>query len=150
MIIGITLAFISGCVSVISKMINFKLTEKIGLLNGTLVNYIVASFISIIVIFLIKSNNIFNFKVLSTVPYWIYLGGVLGLASLLLTIISLPKIPVTYSTILILIGQLTAGFIIDIWISGKFSYIKLLGVLLVTLGICLDKLWANYLSAESS
>ncbi len=150
MIIGITLAFISGCVSVISKMINFKLTEKIGLLNGTLVNYIVASFISIMVIFLIKSNNIFNFKVLSIVPYWIYLGGVLGLASLLLTIISLPKIPVTYSTILILIGQLTAGFIIDICISGKFSYIKLLGVLLVTLGICLDKLWANYLSAESS
>lgn len=139
MIIGLVLALISGFISVISKMINFKLSEKIGLLNGTLVNYVVGSVISILVVAVIKSNNLFNLKLLSLVPSWIYLGGIFGLAALVLTIISLPKIPVTYSTILILIGQLATGFVIDIIISGNFSYIKFLGVLLVTLGICIDK-----------
>lgn len=149
MTIGLILALISGGISIISKMINFKLTEKIGLLNGTLVNYVVASGISILAIFFIKSNNLFNLNLLSKVPWWIYLGGVFGLLALLLTIISLPKIPVTYSTILILIGQLATGFIVDTWISGRFSYIKFLGVILVAFGIWMDKVIVNYLEMKS-
>lgn len=144
MVVGLVLALISGFIAVISKMINFKLSEKIGLLNGTLVNYVVASVISILVILMMSSDNIFNLSTIKLVPAWIYLGGVFGLASLVLTIVSLPKIPVAYSTILILMGQLITGFAIDIIISGDFSYIKLFGVVLVALGICADKLFLDY------
>ncbi|WML34978.1 DMT family transporter [Clostridium sp. OS1-26] len=148
MVVGLVLALVSGFIAVISKMINFKLSERIGLLNGTLVNYVVASVISILVVLVIRSNNIFSLSIIKSVPTWVYLGGVFGLAALVLTIISLPKIPVTYSTILILIGQLATGFIIDIIISGNFSYVKLFGVVLVTMGICIDKIFLNYLEKK--
>lgn len=148
MVVGLVLALVSGFIAVISKMINFKLSERIGLLNGTLVNYVVASVISILVVLVIRSNNIFSLSIMKSVPTWVYLGGVFGLSALVLTIISLPKIPVTYSTILILIGQLVTGFVVDIIISGKFSCVKFLGVVLVTLGICIDKLFLNYLEKK--
>lgn len=148
MVVGLVLALVSGFIAVISKMINFKLSERIGLLNGTLVNYLVASVISILVVLVIRSNNIFSLSIIKSAPTWVYLGGVFGLAALVLTIISLPKIPVTYSTILILIGQLATGFVIDIIISGNFSCVKFFGVVLVTLGIYIDKIFLNYLEKK--
>lgn len=140
MSIGLLLAFTGGCIAVFSKMINLKLVERLGLLNGTLVNYIVATFVSILAIFLSKNYHLLNLNVLNGIPLWVYLGGVFGLMALLLNIITLPTLPVIYSTILILIGQLGAGLVIDILFKGKFSTLKLVGITLVILGIGIDKM----------
>lgn len=140
MILGILLALISGIISVISKMLNYKTTEKIGLLNGTLVNYVVGSLFSLLAIIVLGKFNIINPTLISSIPFWLYLGGIFGLLSLVLTIFSLSKVSVVYSTVLILIGQLGTGLVIDGLNSGKFSFLKLLGVALIILGIALDKL----------
>ncbi|MBC2582315.1 DMT family transporter [Clostridium sp. DJ247] len=148
MVVGLLLSFISGCVSIISKLVNFKLTKKIGLLNGTLVNYIVASLISLIAILALGSYNFIGLKIPNTVPLWIYSGGIFGLISLLLGIIVLPRIPLVYSTILIILGQLGTSFIIDVLINKKFSTVKLIGVILVLLGVIIDKLAINYINEK--
>lgn len=140
MILGILLALISGVISVVSKMLNFKTTEKLGLLNGTLVNYVVGALFSLVAILVLGKYNFINPKLISTIPFWLYCGGIFGLLSLILTIFSLSKVSVVYSTVLILIGQLGTGLLIDGLNSGKFSFLKLLGVALVIVGVAADKL----------
>ena len=44
----LTLAFVNGCATVISKMINYRCTKYLGTNNGSLVNYVVASVLSFV------------------------------------------------------------------------------------------------------
>ena len=46
----LTLAFVNGCATVISKMINYRCTKYLGTNNGSLVNYVVASVLSLILL----------------------------------------------------------------------------------------------------
>ncbi|MHC1683313.1 MAG: DMT family transporter [Clostridiaceae bacterium] len=144
MAFGLILSFVSGCIGVFSKMINFKLSEKLGFLNGSLVNFVVASIVSIIAIIISRSYNLISFETLNKIPFWIFWGGIFGLIAFLLTIYTLPTIPVVYSTIIILAAQLGSGFIIDVLIKGDFSVFKLLGLILVIIGIALDKFLMIY------
>lgn len=137
--LGLTLAIISGFVSIFSKMFNYKITEELGLLCGTIVNYITASLISVILIVFSGSTNLINMKLLSGVPKLYFIGGVFGVIALVITNIIIPKLPVAYSTIIILTGQLGAGMVIDSIMSGKFQISKALGIMFVIAGIAIDK-----------
>ena len=46
----LTLAFVQGCATVISKMINFRCTKYLGTNNGSLVNYVVATVLSFVLL----------------------------------------------------------------------------------------------------
>ena len=43
MILIVFIAFLYGCATVISKMINYRAAQELGTWNGSLVNYVVAS-----------------------------------------------------------------------------------------------------------
>ena len=59
----LTLAFVNGCATVISKMINYRCTKYLGTNNGSLVNYIVASVLSFILLLVSSrfSVNLYSF-----------------------------------------------------------------------------------------
>ena len=46
MILIILIAFLYGCATVISKMINYRAAQELGTWNGSLVNYVVASILA--------------------------------------------------------------------------------------------------------
>lgn len=60
----LTLAFVNGCATVISKMINYRCTKYLGTNNGSLVNYIVASVLSFILLLVSSrfSVNLYSFS----------------------------------------------------------------------------------------
>ena len=70
----IIIAFILGIINVISKSINYKATEKLGSLSGSFMNYFEAAIISVIII-LFNHKQIIS---LSTIPWYLYLGGMFG------------------------------------------------------------------------
>ena len=113
----LTLAFVNGCATVISKMINYRCTKYLGTNNGSLVNYIVAS-------------------------VWAYLGGAFGIVAFIISMITLSHLKVMESTILLLVGQLTAGILFDALMFQNISLKKLLGIVLVAAGI----IWDNRIS----
>ncbi|MBU3112444.1 DMT family transporter [Clostridium lacusfryxellense] len=71
----------------------------------------------------------------SKLPLWIFLGGVLGVIVVSSSSIVIPKIPTIYTTLLIFIGQLFTGIIIDYFRDGFISKGKIIGGLLILLGI---------------
>ena len=138
----LTLAFVNGCATVISKMINYRCTKILGTNNGSLVNYMVASVLSLILLFVSSKSGI-DFYAFTEAPWWMYLGGAFGIVAFIISMITLNKLKVMESTILLLVGQLTAGILFDAFVFRNISIGKILGIVLVAIGI----IWDNKISA---
>lgn len=132
------IAFMNGIVSVINKMINLRAKQFLGTANGTLINYLEASVISLLIIFITGSNKLTNLALLHSVPPVYFLGGFFGLISMILILNGMAKTQIAYSTVLILIGQLGTGLLIDFVVAGKVEPMKIIGILLVIAGVVLD------------
>ncbi|MBS4538852.1 DMT family transporter [Clostridium sp. D2Q-11] len=133
--IYIILAFITGGLVILSMILNSGLAKRIGVFQGTFINFIVGlSFISLA---LLTTNNSmdFSFNNLSTVPFWAYLGGAIGVLVVATTNTIIPKIPTIYSTLLIFIGQLLAASIIDYFTGHLVSKWKIIGGLFIVSGL---------------
>jgi len=142
MAFALTLAFVNGCATVISKMINYRCTKILGTNNGSLVNYVVASVLSLILLFVSSKSGI-DFYAFTEAPWWMYLGGAFGIVAFIISMITLNKLKVMESTILLLVGQLTAGILFDAFVFRNISIGKILGIVLVAIGI----IWDNKISA---
>ena len=140
----LTLAFVNGCATVISKMINYRCTKYLGTNNGSLVNYVVASVLSLILL-LVSSRFSVDLYAFKQAPWWLYRGGAFGIVAFIISMITLSHLKVMESTILLLVGQLTAGILFDAFVFQNISVKKLLGILLVAAGI----IWDNKVSSTS-
>lgn len=140
----LTLAFVNGCATVISKMINYRCTKILGTYNGSLVNYVVATVLSFVLLLCSSRLNI-DFYAFSKAPWWMYLGGAFGIIAFLISMVTLSRLKVMESTILLLVGQLTAGILFDAFLFKNFNLPKLAGILLVAGGI----IWDNKISSSA-
>ena len=134
----LTLAFVNGCATVISKMINYRCTKYLGTNNGSLVNYIVATVLSFILL-LVSTRFSVDLYSFGQAPWWAYLGGAFGIVAFIISMITLSHLKVMESTILLLVGQLTAGILFDALMFQNISLKKILGIVLVAAGIIWDK-----------
>lgn len=129
------LAMIGGGLTIISMIINAGLAKEIGVLRGTLINYIVG--LSVISILMLFSKNTYNFNIasFSNIPFYAFLGGLIGVIVVSASNIVIPKIPTMYTTLLIFIGQIFTGIIIDYLKLSTISRGKIIGGLLILLGM---------------
>ena len=131
----ILLAILSGVSIVLGRTLNFNLANKIGVFQGTFFNYVVGLIFSIIFL-TISNERLFSVhSKLTLLPWWAYLGGLLGVAVVVLSTYLTPRISSFYLTISIFLGQLFAGAILDYFILGEFSFGKIIGGLLVLSGL---------------
>lgn len=140
----LTLAFVNGCATVISKMINYRCTKVLGTNNGSLVNYVVASVLSLVLL-IVSSRFHIDFYSFTEAPWWMYLGGAFGIVAFIVSMITLSHLKVMESTILLLVGQLTAGILFDTFMFHNISVKKILGIVMVAAGI----IWDNKISADT-
>lgn len=128
------LAFLTGFSIVITTILNGKLAEKIGTINGIIVNYSMGLITSILLC-LIMRENIYSIKALSTSPMYYFLGGFVGVAVIFLFNIVVPKIPAVYVVILPFVGQILTSAIIDYFYLDIFSKGKIVGGILFLVGL---------------
>ncbi len=132
------LAFGLGCVNVVNRTLSFQATKHLGNNSGCLMNYIVASIASLfLVLFYPQSKEAITHAL--QVPLWLYLGGVFGVIAFFLNITSLHKMNLFQSAIIILIGQLLASFLLDLFFGYSLSTIKIIGVVILTVGVIWDR-----------
>ncbi|MGH4137145.1 DMT family transporter [Clostridium sp.] len=131
----IILAVLCGCFTIISMIINSHLAKKIGVLKGTLINYIVGLLSTIILMIIVRSSLKLSPSIFTKIPWWALLGGMIGVVVVASSNIVLPKIPTIYTTLLIFIGQLFTGILIDYFRMGFVSKGKIIGGLLILLGL---------------
>ena len=133
------LAMIAGGMTVFSMGMNSRLSRNIGVLQGVFVNFAVGLFTSFVVFYLCF---VFDEEVLSTTirtpPWYAYFGAILAIGIVASSNVVIPKIPVVYSAVLIFLGQMVTGLIIDALLLGFFDSTKVFGALLIAGGLFLN------------
>ncbi|OOM81989.1 hypothetical protein CLPUN_06530 [Clostridium puniceum] len=129
----ILISIASGAIVVISRILNTRLSEKVGLLESSFFNYLTGLLSALILFFIIKDKVKIN--EFYTIPFWAYLGGALGIIIVILSSVVTPKMSSFYITLIIFIGQLFTGIIIDCITQKTIPFPKIIGGLLVIIGL---------------
>lgn len=128
-------AIANGFLNTINRMTNVKAKECLGTSNGTLINYLEATVIAFVLIFLTGNGAELQLSHIREVPPVFYMGALCGLAAMILIVLGTPKTGAMLSTILMLIGQLSTAALLDYIFYGEFSIYKVLGIFLIIAGI---------------
>lgn len=136
-IIGIVVAFIPGITKVLSRTVNARLAEKTGALRSSLINHLVGLPITVIMALFLTSKDTVSLSVISNSKPWIYFGGFFGVAVILLLNVTVPKVSAFKLTVLSFVGQIFAGFLIDLMVGNPFDS-SFFGGLVVSVGIALN------------
>ena len=141
----ILISILAGVIIVISRVLNTRLSEEIGLIESSYFNYFTGVIASIILFFIVGEN--FSLNSFNGIPFYSYLGGLLGVIIVILNSVVTPKMSSFYVTLLIFIAQLFTGIIIDWFISNSFPLNKIIGGLFVVLGLGYN-LYIDYLDSK--
>ncbi|MBK1813334.1 DMT family transporter [Clostridium sp. YIM B02505] len=137
MILYTLLAFLIGVNIVVNMMINGKLSQKAGMINGVLINYLMATLSSVILCtFMI--NSIPSYELIRSIPLPYFIGGFIGVLTTYIFNVLVPKVPAMYVVILRFIGQMFASAIIDYIYLDVFSKGKVIGAILFLIGLVLN------------
>lgn len=133
----IILAFFIGITIVINMMLNGKLSQSVGMINGIWVNYFMATISSIIIcLFTVDFSQ--SFMVIKSVPIIYFLGGFIGVLTTYLFNLIVPKIPAVYVVLLRFIGQMLTSALIDYVYLDTFSKGKIIGGVLFFIGLIVN------------
>lgn len=140
---AVLIAFLNGGLNIVNKLVNVRAKEALGMVNGTLVNYLEGTLLALAFSILLGERHLAEPSYLAQIPWFYYLGGFFGLAAMILTIRGMEKASVAVSAIVILAGQLLAGFLMDA-AAGRVGFRELVGLCMVGVGVW----WAGRGKAE--
>lgn len=130
----VLVAFLNGALNIVNKMVNVKAKQVLGMANGTLINYLEGTLLALALSLALGERHLVELPYLAGIPWYYYLGGFFGLAAMILTIRGMERVPVAVSAIVILAGQLLAGFVMDA-AAGRVGLRELAGLCLVGTGV---------------
>jgi transporter family-2 protein len=139
-ILAVTVSFAAGVCIVISRTLNAKLADLTSVWISTFYNYLFGLIIAIFVFFILGHNELNQMKLIFSPNLYIYFGGIIGVCVVFMSNITVAKISAFYLTLLIFVGQVFSGVLIDILISQEFSTRNLIGGIFVTIGLCINLL----------
>lgn len=128
-------ALFAGASVVITRIFNARIAEEMGTIQSTYINYLTG--LGGAVIFFIISREYINAgEVLSSnLPVYAYFGGAIGILVVVLSNYATPKVSSVSLSLLVFIGQLVLGIMIDFISYGSVSMGKIIGGILILLGL---------------
>ena len=125
----------NGFFNSINRMTNVRAGKIFGTGNGALINYVQATVLSLLLIFVMRDGNELSWGHIVSVPWWVYLGSICGLLAQLLQIIGTLRSNALISSVLMLAGNLGMSLALDYVFYGTFSLLRAVGILLILLGM---------------
>ena len=134
------LVFLAGVVIAVQAGINARLGQALG--NG--MHAVLASFVigtvGAVLYCLIAGGPVAALDALRAGPWWMWTGGLLGVAFVWSTIFAVPKIGVAVMFPLVVAGQMAASLVMEHYgLLGSptqpVSWVRVGGVILVVLGV---------------
>ena len=141
---------VSGALLVVSRSYNARLAEQTSVYISTFFNY-VCGLATAIPVFLLLGGGEPVYRGFALSPnWWIYLGGAIGVATVWMSSVVVVKIPQLYITLLMFVGQVFMGVLIDALIDGAFSVENIVGGSFVALGLALNLLLERRASRKAT
>lgn len=129
------LALGSGVAIVISRTINAEYGKHTSPIGSAFFNYIMALTGAVVTALVaawagkgLPSDPV-------TAPWWAYMGGVVSVSFVLLSNITVPRLPSLQATLLVFVGQVFTGIFIDLCTKEGFSPKTFWGGVLVAAGV---------------
>lgn len=146
----VILAFVTGMMLLLAMIVNSQLAKRIGIFKGTRVNYLAGLLTTCALMLILQTKMSGSLDLLISInPVLLLGGGIFGVVVVASINFVIPKIPTIYSTLLILIGQLFTGLLIDFLLFDLFSFQKLLGVIFVVVGVFINMI-IDHTSVQSA
>ncbi len=139
-IVAMILSFLIGSALVVQRVINGRLAKNTNLIISTSCTYIVGLLGSIVVFFILGRSEPVWTELTMPTNVLLYLGGLIGIFTVLLSTVCVSKMSSYGLSILIFIGQVFSGVIIDSVLIGEVAMINIIGGIIVTVGLCIDAL----------
>lgn len=128
-------ALANGFFNSVNRMTNVKAGKLFGTANGALINYVEATVLSLLLVFVLKDGTELSWGRIVSVPWWIYLGSVCGLLAQLLQIVGTLRSNALISSVLMLVGNLGISLALDYVFYGSFSWLRAVGLAMILGGM---------------
>lgn len=135
----ITLIILAGFLTAMQSPINAALSRTVGVLESSFVSFAGGALLLGLAMLFFGRGQIWR---LTEAPPWQWIGGILGAAMVLSSIIAVPRIGVLVTALAMIFGNLLMAAIIDNygWFGvpvTPFGWRRLLGFVLVLAGLAL-------------
>ncbi|MCL2717412.1 MAG: DMT family transporter [Lachnospiraceae bacterium] len=137
-IMAILAAFATGFTVIFARSLNAKLAEFSSVPTSAFFNYVVGLICSIPILLILGRGELDFSNITFSPNILIYLGGPVGLCTVLISNVIVTKVPAFYLSLLMFVGQVFTGILLDALISGSFSMQLLIGGALVAAGLSVD------------
>jgi len=132
---SIFLALMAGSLVILCISLNGLLAKKVGLIQSGITNYFVGLLCSFIYLLIISGFSLKGLVLYQHIPFYCYLGGVIGSFIMVLNSLVILRLSAVYVTILLFLGQLSTGLVIDFFQKGNVSIGKLIGGFVLLIGL---------------
>ncbi|SFV30123.1 transporter family-2 protein [Devosia crocina] len=137
MILPIVAAFAAGLLVILSRQVNGRLSLSTTPMISSFWNHIIGA-----VVLTVLGLALGNFipADIATFPWWIYLGGAIGVVFVASGSWLITRIGAVNSTLLVISGQMVSGVIFDLVRGAPVTvWASALGVLLIIAGMALTQ-----------
>lgn len=143
-IVAVALSLGAGIAVVLSRTVNAVLSTKTSPLVGSFMNHLVGLPICIVLALCFQGQV---WAIAEGTKPWMYLGGILGVVTVLLFNITVPKVSAFHLTLLSFIGQIFAGIALDLALGLEYSTSTFAGGLVIAAGLLSNMImehWIRY------
>jgi transporter family-2 protein len=139
--VPVFVSLLTGVTVVTSRCVNAQLAERTSVLAGTWYNYVTGMAVSAMALgFAALFGNAGAPDAGAPIHVWVYLGGAIGAAVVLLSNICVRRMSSFAMTLVMFAGQVFGGVSIDAVVLGDFSWRTLVGGGFAFLGLVLNVL----------
>lgn len=128
------IAILIGLTIVVSMVQNSRLEQDIDIRQVTLLNFITGG-VGSFILFFVSREALSAFAGLGEMPWYGYLGGLLGVVAVTFGTVVMKHVSVITASMLMYTGQMVIGVLIDISQGTDFSIGKIIGCLLIISGV---------------
>ena len=131
-------AFISGVLMAVQGSLNAVLSKATGVVEATFIVHITGTIVLAVALFIFSIGK-GKLYPLADVPWYIYLGGILGVFIVYLVAVSIPAVGVSNATTAIIVGQVFTALLIDHFgvfglAASPFGSQQVIGLFLLAIG----------------
>jgi len=139
---GILFSILAGVLISLQSVFNTRVSDKIGLLGTTTVVHGIGFLFSLLILIFFGTSNLEKFR---DINKFYLLGGAFGVIIVFSVIKGISLLGVSFSISILLITQLIVSTLIDTFglfesTPIRFDFTKLLGIIVMIIGIVIFKL----------
>jgi len=137
-ILPVCLALLTGVSVVTSRSINGALAKRSTASLSAWYNHLVGLAGSLVVYAVLGFPGLISFDDISLSNVWIFTGGLLGVLAVTFSNFLIHHVSSYSMTLLLFVGQITGGVLLDVFLEGSFAPIQILAGLIIVVGFCLN------------